>query len=187
MLAILFQRFTYAQSSIDRIAMAGQACRHGLDCSYFLFKPPAPAYAGSPERRAPPQRFDPVHDPGDLPGDQGRLSPQPRSGVPPMMWVLGALTLVIGIPVAGLLWMTSVPGRSHVGPLHPLTPDQAHLASRLQDHVRAIASKPHNVAYPQELERAHGTSRTRSHRSATRCADSPSEPVGRRFATSKLS
>ncbi len=70
-----------------------------------------------------------------------------------MMWALGVLTLLISLLIAGVLWMTSVPGRSHTGPLPPLTPDQLQLASRLHDHVRAVAGKPHNVGYPQELER----------------------------------
>src|SRR5215207_9097377 len=50
--------------------------------------------------------------------------------------------------------MTAVPGRSHAGPLPPLSADQVTLAARLQEHVRAIAGGPHNVAHPQELERA---------------------------------
>ncbi len=71
-----------------------------------------------------------------------------------MLWVLGALALLVSLPVAGVLWMTSVPGRSHEGPLPPLTSDQLQLASRLQDHVQAVASRPHNVEHPEELERA---------------------------------
>jgi hypothetical protein len=72
----------------------------------------------------------------------------------PMLWTLGVLALLIMLPIAGLLWMTAVPGRSHGGALPPLTPDQEQLAARLQDHVRAIASRPHNVGHPQELEQA---------------------------------
>ncbi len=71
-----------------------------------------------------------------------------------MLWLLGVLAILIALPVAGVLWMTAVPGRSHNGPLPPLTPDQAQLAARLQEHVRAVASRPHNVSHPQELERA---------------------------------
>ena len=71
-----------------------------------------------------------------------------------MLWILSALGLLVTLPVAGMLWMTAVPGRSHAGPLPPLTPDQVELAARLQNHVRAIASRPHNVGHPQELERA---------------------------------
>src|SRR3954465_394490 len=71
-----------------------------------------------------------------------------------MLWVVGAPAILIALLVAGVLWMTAVPGRSHTGPLPPLTPDQVQLAARLQEHVRAVASKPHNVSHPQELERA---------------------------------
>ena len=71
-----------------------------------------------------------------------------------MLWILAALGVLLTLPVAGVLWMTSVPGQSHAGPLPPITPDQAQLSERLQEHVRAIASSPHNVGYPQELEQA---------------------------------
>ena len=71
------------------------------------------------------------------------------------MLFFGAIfVLLVVLPVAGLLWMTSVPGNSHSGPLPPATPDQVQLAKRLSDHVRAIAIKPHNVAHAEELERA---------------------------------
>src|SRR3954466_12200629 len=71
-----------------------------------------------------------------------------------MLWILGAPAILIALLVAGVLWMTAVPGRSHTGPLPPLIPDQVQLAARLQEHVRAVASRPHNVSHPQELERA---------------------------------
>ena len=71
-----------------------------------------------------------------------------------MLGFIGALALLVVLPIAGVLWMTAVPGRSHTGPLPPLTPDQVHLAARLRDHVRAVASRPHNLGYPQELEGA---------------------------------
>ena len=70
------------------------------------------------------------------------------------MWNLGVIALLIAIPVSCVLWMTSVPGRSHAGPLPPLPREQAQLAARLQDHVRMVASRPHNVSHPHELERA---------------------------------
>ena len=74
----------------------------------------------------------------------------------PMMWILGAVTLVIALPIAALLWMTAVPGASHSGPLPALDSDQVALAGRLREHVVAVASVPHNVGYPQELERSAG-------------------------------
>ena len=71
-----------------------------------------------------------------------------------MLWLLGTLGLVTVALVVGVLWMTAVPGRSHAGPLPPLTPEQVELAARLWDHVQAVASRPHNIGHPQELERA---------------------------------
>lgn len=68
--------------------------------------------------------------------------------------LLGVLTVLIGLPTAGFLWMTSVPGQSHTGPLPPLGAEQKALAGRLEQHVRAIASEPHNVAHPEALERS---------------------------------
>ena len=50
--------------------------------------------------------------------------------------------------------MTAVPGRSHEGPLPPLTAEQRQLAARLERHVRAVASEPHNIAHPEALERS---------------------------------
>ena len=71
-----------------------------------------------------------------------------------MLWILGALGLFAALAVAAVLWMTAVPGRSHAGPLLPLTPGQIELAARLREHVRAVASRPHNLAHPEGLERA---------------------------------
>ncbi len=71
-----------------------------------------------------------------------------------LLWLIGTLALLVVALVAGVLWMTAVPGRSYAGPLPPLTPDQAQLAERLRDHVRAVASRPHNASHPQELEQA---------------------------------
>ncbi len=71
-----------------------------------------------------------------------------------MLWTLGALALLIAMPIGAVLWMTSVPGSSHSGPLPPLTPGQVQLSQRLREHVRAVASTPHNVNHPEELERA---------------------------------
>ncbi len=65
-----------------------------------------------------------------------------------------AVLLLFALPVAALLWMTSVPGKSFAGPLHALTPGQIQLAARLRAHVAAIGSEPHNVGHPEALERA---------------------------------
>lgn len=64
------------------------------------------------------------------------------------------LALLLGLPSAALLWATSVPGRSWAGALPPLTPAEAALATRLERHVRAVASEPHNVGQPEALGRS---------------------------------
>jgi hypothetical protein len=58
------------------------------------------------------------------------------------------------LPAAAVLWMTAVPGVSHTGKLPPLTADQAVMAARLRAHVEAIASTPHNIEHPEELEQS---------------------------------
>ena len=63
-------------------------------------------------------------------------------------------TLLFALPAGILLWMTSVPGRSHQGALPPLTQAEKQLATRLEAHVRAAASEPHNVRHPEALERS---------------------------------
>jgi hypothetical protein len=68
--------------------------------------------------------------------------------------LFAVLTMLLGLPTAALLWMTSVPGRSWTGPLPPLTPEERALAGRLAADVRAVASEPHNVAHPEALGRS---------------------------------
>jgi Zn-dependent M28 family amino/carboxypeptidase len=51
-------------------------------------------------------------------------------------------------------WMISMPGRSWAGALDPLTPAEDELATRLREHVVAIASREHNMANPEEYEAA---------------------------------
>jgi hypothetical protein len=55
--------------------------------------------------------------------------------------------------VAGaVLYMTGMPGRSHAGPLPPLTDDERTLMPLLRRHLAAIASREHNVVHYDELE-----------------------------------
>jgi hypothetical protein len=67
---------------------------------------------------------------------------------------LAIIAAIFALPVIALFWMTAVPGASHTGPLPPLTNGEARLAARLRGHVTTIASVPHNVEHPIELERA---------------------------------
>lgn len=64
----------------------------------------------------------------------------------------GLLVLVLA---ASLGWYSLwLPGRSAKGELPPPTEQLARLATALRGHVVAIASKPHNLLYPAELEQA---------------------------------
>jgi Zn-dependent M28 family amino/carboxypeptidase len=63
------------------------------------------------------------------------------------------LLLVLGLWIAALA-ITSMPGKSHRGPLLPFDAAERDLATRLRAHVTAIASEEHNVAHPAALERA---------------------------------
>ena len=66
----------------------------------------------------------------------------------------GVLLVLIGLPVAAVLWMTAVPGHSYEEALPPLSEAQRQRAGRLRADVVAIASEPHNVAHPDALERS---------------------------------
>jgi Peptidase family M28 len=67
-----------------------------------------------------------------------------------------AVLLILAIAAAGygaLHYMTSVPGRSHIGALPPLTPEEAALAQSLKRHIATIAAREHNLAHYDELEK----------------------------------
>ncbi|MGE0630146.1 MAG: M28 family peptidase [Hyphomicrobiaceae bacterium] len=64
------------------------------------------------------------------------------------------LAVLVGGVAAGGWYMLAVPGRSWSGPAPPLTDDERDLAGRLERHVRAIASEPHNTRHPAALEAA---------------------------------
>lgn len=71
------------------------------------------------------------------------------------------ILIVAGFPILLLLlgygalhYMTAVPGRPHQGALPPITAEERDLAARLQRHIEAIASAPHNIAHYDELEKA---------------------------------
>ena len=55
-------------------------------------------------------------------------------------------------------WMTGMPGRSHSGPLPPLSAEEADLRDRLEGHVRALAGRigERNVFRPAQLAAAAG-------------------------------
>ena len=64
-------------------------------------------------------------------------------------WII-TLTALVALIAAGLVYMTSVPGSSHSGPLPPLTQEGRELAERLRRHVTVLAEKERN----DDLERA---------------------------------
>jgi hypothetical protein len=70
--------------------------------------------------------------------------------------VIALLVLaILAALVCGAVWyMTGVPGRSHSGALPPLTAEEQALAPLLKRHIAAIASREHNVAHYDELEKS---------------------------------
>ncbi|HXF53409.1 MAG TPA: M28 family peptidase [Hyphomicrobiaceae bacterium] len=73
-----------------------------------------------------------------------------------MWWI----ALFIALPAAALAialagwYALALPGRPHKGPLPVATAEERDIAARLETHVRAIASEPHNLEHYEALERA---------------------------------
>src|SRR5215510_12385893 len=70
--------------------------------------------------------------------------------------VIALLVLMtLAAVVYGAVWyMTGVPGEPHRGPLPPLTAEEQALVPLLRRHIEAIASREHNVAHYDELEKS---------------------------------
>ncbi|MGH6814533.1 MAG: M28 family peptidase [Hyphomicrobiaceae bacterium] len=68
--------------------------------------------------------------------------------------LLVSVLLAVGLVGAAVWYMLVVPGRSFAGPLPQSTAEERDLARRLQQHVVAVASVPHNAMYPEALEKA---------------------------------
>jgi len=64
------------------------------------------------------------------------------------------LILMLAAAYGALHYTTGVPGRSHSGPLPPLTEEERALAVALKRHIEAIASREHNVHRYDELEKS---------------------------------
>jgi hypothetical protein len=72
-----------------------------------------------------------------------------------MMLTLTALVVVTAVlAVAAARYVTAVPGQSHQGALPSASEAEKATAARLLTHIRAIASKPHNIDHYDELEKA---------------------------------
>ena len=64
------------------------------------------------------------------------------------------LLLTLAAAYGALHYTTGVPGRSHSGPLPPLTEGERALASTLKQHIETIAAREHNLRRYDELEKA---------------------------------
>lgn len=72
-----------------------------------------------------------------------------------MLLALAAIALVVvALAWAGARYVTAVPGVAHTGPLPALADPETATAARLDAHIRAIASRPHNIAHHEDLEKA---------------------------------
>ncbi len=71
-----------------------------------------------------------------------------------ILWGAGFLLVVAALSGATAWYMLGVPGNSFSGPVPPPTRAEETLAQRLQRHVTAIASVPHNVSHYAELEKS---------------------------------
>jgi hypothetical protein len=71
-----------------------------------------------------------------------------------MVLVLASIVVVVTVlVVAGVRYVTSVPGIAHTGGLPTLADAETVTASRLRTHIQAIASRPHNIEHYEELEK----------------------------------
>jgi len=70
------------------------------------------------------------------------------------LWGAGALLVLAALAAAAAWYSLSLPGERFAGTPPPPSPAEIDLAQRLQRHVVAIASKPHNVAHYAELQKA---------------------------------
>lgn len=73
-----------------------------------------------------------------------------------MPWLsIVVLLLIVAAAAAFAAWYSlAVPGKPHQGALPVLTAEESEIAGKLQRHVSAIASVPHNVGYHAALEQS---------------------------------
>jgi len=71
-----------------------------------------------------------------------------------LLGAIVALLLMLAAAYAAIHYMTGVPGRSHTGPLPPLTEEERALAAALKRHIETIAAREHNLRRYDELEKA---------------------------------
>src|SRR5215470_2259568 len=76
----------------------------------------------------------------------GTLAVSARSvGLPMLLGAAIALVLMLAAAYGALHYTTGVPGRSHSGPLPPLTDEERALAGVLRRHIETIAAREHNI------------------------------------------
>ena len=75
-------------------------------------------------------------------------------GLPMLLGAATVLVLMLAAVYGALHYTTGVPGRSHSGPLPPLTDEERALAGVLRRHIETIAAREHNIHRHEELERA---------------------------------
>ncbi|HEY7670298.1 MAG TPA: M28 family peptidase [Hyphomicrobium sp.] len=71
-----------------------------------------------------------------------------------ILWGAGLLLVFAALAAAAAWYMLALPGESYSGPAPRTTLTEVQLAWRLQRHIAAIATRPHNVAHYDELEKA---------------------------------
>lgn len=71
-----------------------------------------------------------------------------------ILWGAGLLLVLAAFSAVTAWYTLYLPGQSFTGNVPPATQPEQDLAGRLERHVTAIASRPHNVAHPQALEEA---------------------------------
>src|SRR5262249_16073749 len=66
-------------------------------------------------------------------------------GLPMLLGAAIVLVLMLAAAYGALHYTTGVPGRSHSGPLPPLTDEERALAGVLRRHIETIAAREHNI------------------------------------------
>ena len=70
------------------------------------------------------------------------------------LWIAGVVLILAAVSAAAVWYMLALPGEPYAGPTAPATSAEQDLAGRLQRHVTAIASEPHNIAHYPALEKS---------------------------------
>ena len=69
-----------------------------------------------------------------------------------LLRITATLATLLGLLLAAILAVTTMPGSSHRGAPPPATAEQQALAQQLRQHVAVIAAQEHNAQHPAALE-----------------------------------